>query len=369
MSEEGASADKSEEPTARRLEDALKKGQTPASREPAIFASILVFLFWTLFGAADAVRGAGEALRGVWFVAGTLEPARGDVAVLSRALLGELALFFAPLLAALVIAGLVAGLVQAEPRFVGERIRPQLSRISLVKGWSRVFGKRGLFEFGKALVKIGTAGIVAGIVLREAVPLLADFMRRAPSAFLSVTVDLVLQLLAAICVTTLLVAAADIAWSRHTWRQGLRMSRKDVADENKQSEGDPILKARRLSLMRDRSRRRMLDAVPQATVVIANPVHVAVALRYRHEEDPAPVVVAKGGDHLCLKIRALAQASGVPVLERVELARALYKVAEVDRPIPEAFYGAIAEIINFVMSPARQRHGASVGARPSVMRS
>ena len=352
---EDTGADKTEAPTARRLEDALAKGQTPFSREPAVLASLAVLLAWTAWRAPGAVREGAATLAAVWSRAGTAEIAAADVASLLAALLGQLAWPLAPLLAGLMIAGAAAGLVQAEPRLVAERVRPQASRVSPAKGWGRLFGRRGLAEFAKSLAKVAVAGAVAFLVLRGAVPVLADLLRRPPHAMLPVAAGLVTSLLAAIATTMLLVAAADVAWSRHAWRTGLRMTRKEVSDESKRAEGDPILKARRRSLARDRSRRRMLEAVPGATLVIANPTHVAVALRYAHERDPAPVVVAKGGDHLCARIRARAEESGVPVFERVELARALYRIAEVDRPIPETFYVAVAELINTILRTAHRR--------------
>ena len=353
MSED--SGEKTEEPTAKKVEDALSKGQTPASREPGTLASLVVLLFWLLFGAGGFLAAGAALGRSLWQEAGTLDLSVADAVAIGGDVSARVALALAPLLAGLMVAGALAGLVQAEPRFVFERIRPKASHVSFAKGWARVFGKRGLVEFAKALFKIGVAGTVAVVVLRGAVPELAAAMRRPPETFLPATGALAVQLVAAICVTMVLVAVADIVWSRRVWREQLKMTRKEVTDETKQSEGDPILKARRLSLARDRSRRRMMEAVPSATLVIANPTHVAVALRYRHEEDAAPVVVAKGGDHLCLRIRAIAEESGVPVLERIDLARALYKVAEVDRPIPEAYFRAVAELINFVMDPARRR--------------
>ena len=347
--------DKTEEPTAKRIQDALAKGQTPMSREPAVLASLLVFAGWLAFRADGFVADAAQLMRGVWAEAGVASLGGGDVTVLATRLLGRIGLALAPLLALLMAGGVVAGLVQAEPRAVGERIRPQASRISPLKGWSRTFGKRGWVEFGKALVKIGVAGTVTALVLRGALPDVADAMLRPPSLFLQTTAGLALGLVVSVALVMVAVTVFDVFWSRRTWREGLRMTRKETSDETKQAEGDPILKTRRRSLARDRSRRRMMEAVPGATLVIANPTHVAVALRYRHDEDAAPMVVAKGGDHLCLRIRELAEASGVPVFERMDLARALYKVGEVDRPIPETFYRAVAELVNFVMDPARAR--------------
>jgi flagellar biosynthesis protein FlhB len=146
------------------------------------------------------------------------------------------------------------------------------------------------------------------------------------------------------------IVAADVVWSRIKWRMDLRMSKQEIKDEHKQAEGDPLMRARRLSLARDRSRRRMLAAVPRATVVIANPTHYAVALRYVRGDHAAPVVVAKGLDHIALKIREIAESHEIPVVEDKALARSLYDAVTLDRPIPPEFYKAIAEIILFLMS-------------------
>jgi flagellar biosynthetic protein FlhB len=142
---------------------------------------------------------------------------------------------------------------------------------------------------------------------------------------------------------------ADLVWSRLFWQRELRMTRQEVKDEHKQSEGDPILKARMRSLARDRSRRRMIAAVPRATLVIANPTHFAVALRYVREEGGAPLVVAKGQDLVALKIRHVAEENGIPVIEDKLLARSLYESVQVDKIIPSQFYKAVAEIILFLM--------------------
>ena len=154
--------------------------------------------------------------------------------------------------------------------------------------------------------------------------------------------------IAVVLVVTLVVAViavADLFWSRHQWRVDLRMTRQEVKDEHKQTEGDPIVKARLRSLARDRARQRMMSAVPQATLVIANPTHFAIALRYRRDEDAAPVVLAKGQDLIALRIREIATEHGIPVFEEPVLARSMYKQVSIDSLIPSQFYKAVAELI------------------------
>jgi flagellar biosynthetic protein FlhB len=146
------------------------------------------------------------------------------------------------------------------------------------------------------------------------------------------------------------IAAADFIWQRFHWKQDLRMTRQEVKDELKQSEGDPIVKSRIRSVARDRARRRMMAAVPRATLIIANPTHYAIALKYVREEDSAPLVLAKGQDLVALKIRELAEANGIPVFEDVALARSMYKQVSVDSVIPQQFYQAVAELVRIVYS-------------------
>jgi flagellar biosynthetic protein FlhB len=166
------------------------------------------------------------------------------------------------------------------------------------------------------------------------------------------------HLISTVAVANIILVAADLVWSRVFWQRQLRMSRREIKDELKQADGDPIVKARLRSLARDRLRKRMIASVPRATLVIANPTHFAVALRYVREEGGAPVVLAKGQDLIALKIREIAEKHAIPVIEDRLLARSLYKAVEVDKMIPPEFYRAVAEIILFLSS-------RKAGARPA----
>ena len=160
----------------------------------------------------------------------------------------------------------------------------------------------------------------------------------------------VAQLLISFSVAVVAIAAFDFAWSRFSWRRQLRMTKQELKDEQKEIEGNPMVKARMRSLARDRIRRQMMANVPKATVVVANPTHFSVALRYKPPTDYAPVVVAKGQDILALRIREIAVENDVPVIENIPLARALYKQVEVDQVIPQEFYQAVAELIRYINS-------------------
>jgi flagellar biosynthetic protein FlhB len=159
---------------------------------------------------------------------------------------------------------------------------------------------------------------------------------------------LAVRLVSAISIATIVLVAADLVWARIQWRRDMRMSRQEVKDEFKQSEGDPAVKARLRSIARDRSRRRMLAAVPRASFVVVNPTHYAVALRYVRGTDAAPFVLAKGADLIALKIRETAEAHGIPVIENKALARSLYDGSQIDQFIPAEFYRTVAEIIHYL---------------------
>jgi flagellar biosynthetic protein FlhB len=191
---------------------------------------------------------------------------------------------------------------------------------------------------------------------------LSDSLRQFLTGMLTQTTDFALvirgmaiDILISIVVVMGLIAGVDLVWSRFHWRQDLKMTKQEVKDELKQSEGDPIIKSRLRSLARDRARRRMMTAVPRATLVIANPTHYSIALRYVREEDSAPIVLAKGQDLVALKIREIAEANNIPVFEDVALARSMYKQVSVDSVIPQQFYQAVAELIRVVYASKPKR--------------
>ena len=211
-----------------------------------------------------------------------------------------------------------------------------------------MFGARGLVEFAKSLIKLAAVGCVAGAMLLSERGLLLTAMDDDPGVLPERILALAAKTVAAALVATLAVASADLVWSRILWRRDNRMSKHEVKEELKQSEGDPMVKARLRSLRLDRSRKRMLSAVPRATMVVVNPTHYAVAMRYVRSEAGAPMVLAKGVDLVALKIRAIAEAHDIPVVEDKPLARSLYEAVDVERPIPAEFYRAVAEIVHLI---------------------
>ena len=200
----------------------------------------------------------------------------------------------------------------------------------------------------KSIVKFGAVGLVVSIIVRNEIGGAFATIVSDPASLAERLLAVCGRLVATIAVISGVLAAADLVWSRLHWKRDLRMSRQDVKDEQKQMLGDPLVKARLRSLALERSRKRMMSAVPTATLIVANPTHYAIALRYVREEGGAPKVVAKGQDLIALKIREIAEANDIPVVEDKALARSMYDRVEVDMMIPPDFYRAIAEIVHFL---------------------
>jgi flagellar biosynthetic protein FlhB len=356
MSESADRESKTEEATEKKIRDAVEKGNLPTSREMLIFASFVATLVYLVF----IVSGNVTELAG--FLSVFLEKPEAwpistaeDVGFLYRIVFVEIARVLGAILLLLMVAGIGASVLQNVPQFVGERIRPQASRISPAKGWTRLFGAAGMVEFLKSLGKLTLAVVVVAYALKGAHVTLLSGMLSPPGVFALVIRDIAVHIVFAISFVMAAIAVADLVWQKFHWRQDLRMTRQEVKDEMKQSEGDPIVKSRLRSLARDRARQRMMAAVPRATLVIANPTHYAIALKYVREQDAAPVVLAKGTDLIALRIREIAEANGIPVFEDVALARSMYKQVSVDSMIPAQFYQAVAELVRVVYSGKGQR--------------
>lgn len=348
MAESDDKSSKTEEPTEKKISDAIEKGNVPVSKEALTFASILAILTVTYFYIGTGVSNLTSTLeRFIDDPSGIALDNAADATSLLEVLGYASAGFLAPLVAILATGGLAAAFLQNAPRMVGDRVQPKLSRISPKAGFKRIFGAQGWMEFAKAVFKFLIIGFVVGVLLFFDSFRVVNAMFSDPSTLPELLLTLTVRLLSAVCIATVLLVVVDILFSRSHWRRELRMSHQDIKDEHKQTEGDPMVKARMRSLQRDRSRRRMIADIPRATIVIANPTHYAIALRYVLEEGGAPVVVAKGKDLIALKIREVAEKHGIPVIEDKPLVRSMYDKVDIDRSIPAEFYQVVAELLYF----------------------
>jgi flagellar biosynthetic protein FlhB len=340
--------EKTEQPTPRRLTKAHDEGQVPRSQE----LLIAVVLLAGAAGLAASGGGLGrhavgtvQHLRG-WLPAGPLT--ESDATVLLRMVMRDSLVALLPLLVMLAAPLLVVGGMQARGVLSWQPVTPDLSRISPLKGLKRLLGVEGWFTLAKSLLKLAVLSAITWGALQAMWPTILSLVGADAGPVLAVTRQVALRIALLAGLTFLALSIVDylfVAW-RHS--QQLMMSREEVVREHRESEGDPLLKSRMRSLGQQLVRRRMLSRVTEADVVIVNPTHVAVAIKYDADEAAAPIVLAMGQRKLAEQIRALARSAEIPVVRNVPVARALLASAKVGHPIPPALYAAVAEILAFV---------------------
>ncbi|GEP06420.1 flagellar biosynthesis protein FlhB [Methylobacterium oxalidis] len=353
MAEGTEEEDRTEEPTQRRLDQAIERGDVANSVEINTFFILGAFTLVLLLAGGPLAKAAMGEMRGFLMNAHAVP----SDAHAYEALAGRGLLIWAKALAipagAIVVAVLAAGFLQHPLVFTTETIMPKFDRISPMAGLKRMFGTEALFQFGKGLAKLAVVGIVAGTILWSDRDRLEVFARLDPAACLPAILVIALKLMGGVLAVFLVITLGDALYQRFRWRQRLRMSKEEMKQEMKESEGSPEVKGRMKQLRAARVKKRMMAAIPTATVIVTNPTHYAVALRYESGM-AAPVCVAKGVDSLALRIRAVAAEHDVPVLENPPLARALHATVEIDEEIPAEHYKAVAEVIGFVLRLRRR---------------
>ncbi|CTQ68175.1 flagellar biosynthesis protein FlhB [Roseibium alexandrii] len=347
MADETDDSEKTEDPTQKRLKDAHDKGDVPKSQEVSTWFTLAGATLMIAIMAPGAAASLGNLLKGYIEHAHQIPVDGYALKALWRDTGQSVALIVGLPLLALVVMAVFGNLIQHQPLLTAETIKPKLSKVSPLSGFKRLFSSESLVNFAKGMVKILVVGAVMVAVLwphrdEAEIMIFADEMIILEEARI-----LILQVLAAILAVMTVVAAADFVYQKNKWFNKQKMSLKEVKEEFKQTEGDPHVKGKIRQLRMERSRKRMMSAVPAATVVVTNPTHYAVALQYE-EGMGAPLCVAKGTDALALRIRDVAKEHEVPVIENPPLARALYASVEIEQEVPEEHFKAVAEVIGFV---------------------
>jgi flagellar biosynthesis protein FlhB len=354
MAEETDRDQKTEAPTQKRLEDARRKGDVAKSHDVAIWF-VFVAAAAIMAGAEPLARGIASPLTSMIDHPHRFDLSQGGALRLARDLVAAVALPLLVVLGVFAFAALAGHLAQHRPLWTSEKIKPGLDKIDPIKGLGRLFGPEGWINFGLSILKIAAVSVALVYALWPDRAIIAAAGALEPSALLGAIQAVGGRLMLAAILAVGVLAALDYVLKRQSFMARMRMSRQEIRDEFKETEGDPHIKARLRQIRLERSRKRMLAAVPTATVVVTNPTHYSIALKYDPKVDAAPVCVAKGVDELAMRIRQVATEAGVPLVENVPLARALYAGVDVDQTVPREHFEAVAKVISFVLSTAKGR--------------
>lgn len=354
MSDDQDESSKTEEPTAKKLRDAREKGQVAKSQEVgywfSIFGGLLVIGLLAPTAATQLASMLGAFLTSLHEVptdSGYL------IEMMARAT-WQLVLILALPLMILVVLAILGNLVQIGFLASAESIKPELSKISPIAGFKRLFSAKALVEFAKGLFKIVIIGAIGGLILWPETQLAEDIVGMDTATVLAEMWRIAIKLFLAVLVVLAMIAGLDFLYQRYEHTRKLRMTMQEVRDEFKQLEGDPKIKGRIRQIRAERARTRMMQSVPQADVVVTNPTHYAIALKYDPNAMAAPVCVAKGADLVAHRIRDVAGEHKVPIVENPPLARALFATVEIDQEVPVEHYQAVAEIISYVFKLQRR---------------
>jgi flagellar biosynthesis protein FlhB len=356
---ETSGQEKTERATPKRRQDARKKGQVAQSREiPSamiLMASLGVFYFagsWILWNLTNFFTSVYKNI-------GTLRLEDiTDVHVFSLELFMQFLAILLPFLLPILIAGLVANIFQFGFQIHAEAVSPKFSKLNPILGIKRLVSLRSLVELAKSVLKIICIGWVAYLLVRGEMHAFPALIHQGIGQILVFIAKVALKISFFVCLAMIALAVLDFLYQRWQYEQDLKMTRQEVEDERKQTHGDPRVKARIRGIQLELARRRMMEAVPQADVVITNPTHLAIALKFNAEAMIAPQVLAKGAGFIAERIKVIAEENKIPLIENKPLARALYKMVDIGDYIPVELYRAVAEVLAFVYR-LKGMHGAS----------
>lgn len=348
MAEDQDKSQKTEEPTHKRREEAVKKGQVAFSREVGSFFILLTFTLLVVWQSPSLMRDTMETLSHFVQRPSDYPADAGNLGQVLEDMLRDIGAIMALPFLAFVVAALASGLIQKPLVFSLEPIKPKLEKISVLKGIKRMFSMRSIIEFLKGLVKITITVVIVAIVVWPEM----NELKRLPNTeiypFLDFLIMLISRVLISVAIIMFFVALLDYLYQRYEYIKSLRMSKQEIKDEYKQQEGDPMIKQRLRSIRMERARKRMMAEVPKADVVITNPTHFAVALKYDTKAMQAPTVIAKGADKVAARIRGVAEEHKIPIVRNPPLARSLYDDVALEEEVPTRLYQAVAEVISYV---------------------
>ncbi|MBW2559593.1 MAG: flagellar biosynthesis protein FlhB [Deltaproteobacteria bacterium] len=355
MAEQNKDQEKTERATPKKREDARKKGQVAKSREASSAAVLLAGLAFFWFGSAGMVEKLMALTRWSLTQSARFNVDHTNILALSVDLVYRVFVLISPLLLAALLMGLLVNYLQVGFVLSAESVQPKFSKIDPLKGFGRLFSLKSLVELVKNIFKIFVVGFAVYIILSGEIDRFVLLVDQSAGGIMMYIGGVAFKIVLSVCLVLIVLAVLDYAYQKWEFEKDMRMTKQEIKDESKQSEGDPLIKARIRRLQRDAARKRMMASVPKADVVITNPTHLAVALVYDQTRMSAPKVVAKGAGFIAEHIREIARKNNVSIVENKPLAQVLYKKVDVDDLIPANLYRAVAEVLAFVYGMKRKQ--------------
>jgi len=354
MAEESSGQEKTEDPTSRRLQEARNKGDVAKSMEiPS--AVVLLAGLMTIYTMSNYMLANFSSMTAHFLAnAHTIDIIPGNLTNLVTESMIKMAILTGPVMLAVVLAALIANYAQIGFIFTTEKMMPDIKKIDPIQGVAKKFSMQSLAELVKSLLKIGLIGYVAYSEVFKSLPKLMPLMDQSPYQIMIFATNTAFWIFLKCAITIAILAALDYAFQRWQFMEKMKMTKQEVKEEAKTTEGDPQVKGRIRAIQMEMARKRMMDEVPEADVVITNPTRLAIALRYEAGAMSAPIVIAKGAGAIAQRIREIATEHDVPMVEDKPLAQALYKTAEIDQPIPDNLFQAVAEVLAYVYGLKRK---------------
>jgi len=354
MAEQDNDQERTEEATPKRREEAREQGQVAKSRDLASVAILSSCLLYFYFGAGSFFQQLMDLMKSSFLELDSSVITTQNIQSLLFSAFCKTIYLMAPLMLTVCIAALLANFIQVGFKISTKAIQPKWSKIDPLKGFARLFSLQSLVEFIKSILKMSIVGLVAYLTVKNELTDIIPLVKASVWEILLYISRTSFKILMTTCWVLIILAIMDYLYQRWEYERSLKMSRQEIKDENKQAEGDPIIKARIRRLQREMAKKRMMANVPKADVIITNPTHLAVALQYEQDHMIAPTVIAKGAGFVAERIKEIAKESLVPIVENKPVAQVLYKMVDVNGSIPDSVYKAVAEILAYVYSLKRE---------------
>ncbi|MDY0187851.1 MAG: flagellar biosynthesis protein FlhB [Syntrophus sp. (in: bacteria)] len=354
MAEQDKDQERTEEATPKRREDARKEGQVAKSRDLASVAILGSCLIYFYFGSGHFVSSLMDLMKNSFSHMNSHIVTAENIQPLFFSAFFKTISLLAPFLLTVCIAAFLANVMQVGLKVSTKAVQPKWAKIDPLKGFARLFSMQSLVEFVKSVLKMAIVGFVAYLTVRNELTEILPLANQTVWAIVVYIGKTSFKILLTTCWVLIVLALMDYLYQRWEFERNLKMTRQEIKEENKSTEGDPIIKARIRRLQREMAKKRMMANVPKADVIITNPTHLAIALKYDQNSMVAPAVVAKGAGYIAEKIKEIALEHGITTLENKPVAQVLYKTVDVNGTIPDSLYRAVAEILAYVYSLKQQ---------------